>query len=108
MACLRLVTFRPEPLLSVPFFLRRIADATVLDADFPYLAMTPSRSTHVMSAAMRGCGDGPSAGSWSCVYGCGEGRADGASLPYGRRRICPGLILSGSVSWSLFNSKIFI
>jgi hypothetical protein len=37
------VTFRPEPLLRVPFFLRRIADATVLDADFPYFAMTPSR-----------------------------------------------------------------
>ena len=42
-ACLRLVTFRPEPLLRVPFLLRRIADATVLDADFPYFAMTPSR-----------------------------------------------------------------
>ena len=36
-ACLRLVTFRPEPLLRVPFFFRRIADATVFDADFPVL-----------------------------------------------------------------------
>jgi hypothetical protein len=26
--------------------LRRIADATVFDADLPYLAMTRSRSTH--------------------------------------------------------------
>jgi hypothetical protein len=38
-ACLRLVTFRPEPLLSVPFFLRRIVDSTFLDADFPYFAI---------------------------------------------------------------------
>jgi hypothetical protein len=38
-ACLRLVTFRPEPLLSVPFFLRRMVDSTFLDADFPYFAM---------------------------------------------------------------------
>jgi hypothetical protein len=28
MACLRLVTFRPELLFSVPFFLRCIADLT--------------------------------------------------------------------------------
>ena len=27
---------------------------------------------------------------------------------YGRRRTCPGLILSGSVNWSLFSSKIFM
>jgi hypothetical protein len=27
---------------------------------------------------------------------------------YGRRRTCPGLILSGSVNWSLFRSKIFM
>jgi hypothetical protein len=40
-ACFRLVTFRPELLLSVPFFRRRIADATVFDAPFPYLAMNP-------------------------------------------------------------------
>jgi hypothetical protein len=40
MACLRLVTFRPEPLLSAPFFLRRIADSTRLEADLPYFAIT--------------------------------------------------------------------
>jgi hypothetical protein len=40
MACLRLVTFRPDPLFSVPFFRRCIADFTVLDADFPYFAMS--------------------------------------------------------------------
>ena len=39
MACFRLFTLRPEPLLSVPFFLRCIADLTRLPAAFPYLAM---------------------------------------------------------------------
>ena len=38
-AIFRLVTFRPEPLFSVPFFLRCIADFTRLLAAFPYLAM---------------------------------------------------------------------
>ena len=41
-ACLRLVTFRPDPLFSVPFFLRRIVDSTFLEADLPYLAMRTS------------------------------------------------------------------
>ena len=39
MACLRLFTvppFPPGPLLSVPFFRRRIALSTRFDADFPY------------------------------------------------------------------------
>jgi hypothetical protein len=40
-ACLRLFTLRPDPLLSVPLFRRRIADFTFLDADFPYFAITP-------------------------------------------------------------------
>jgi hypothetical protein len=44
MACFRLFTDRPDPLLSVPFFFRRIADSTLFDADFPYFAMhTPPR-----------------------------------------------------------------
>jgi hypothetical protein len=38
-ACLRLVTLRPDPLLRLPFFLRRIADSTRFEADFPYFAM---------------------------------------------------------------------
>ena len=42
-ACFRLFTFRPDPLFSVPFFLRCIADFTFLDADLPYLAMLTSR-----------------------------------------------------------------
>jgi hypothetical protein len=41
-ACLRLVTFRPDPLFSVPFFFRRMADSTFLEADSPYFAITTS------------------------------------------------------------------
>jgi hypothetical protein len=43
-ACLRLVTFRPEPLLSVPRFRRRMVDSTFFDADLPYFAMITSVS----------------------------------------------------------------
>jgi len=45
-ACLRLVTLRPEPLFSVPRLRRRIADFAVFDAPLPYFAMdtsTPAR-----------------------------------------------------------------
>jgi hypothetical protein len=38
-ACLRLVTFRPDELLSVPFLRRRIVLATRLPALLPYFAM---------------------------------------------------------------------
>jgi hypothetical protein len=38
-ACLRLFTVRPDPLFSVPFLRRRIADATRFDAALPYFAM---------------------------------------------------------------------
>jgi hypothetical protein len=41
-ACLRLVTFRPDPLFSVPFFLRRIVLSTFSEADLPYLAILTS------------------------------------------------------------------
>jgi hypothetical protein len=41
-ACLRLVTLRPEPLFSVPRLRRRIADFTVFDALLPYFAMDTS------------------------------------------------------------------
>lgn len=44
MACLRLFTFWPEPLFSVPFFLRRMVDSTFFDADLPYFAMCTSIS----------------------------------------------------------------
>jgi hypothetical protein len=38
-ACLRLRTLRPDPLFSVPRFLRRIVDSTFFDADRPYFAI---------------------------------------------------------------------
>jgi hypothetical protein len=38
-ACLRLFTDPPDPLLSVPRFRRRIADSTFFDADRPYFAI---------------------------------------------------------------------
>ena len=48
-ACLRLFTFRPEPLLSVPFFFRCIADLTRLPAARPYLAMSPLNASAVLT-----------------------------------------------------------
>jgi hypothetical protein len=39
MACLRLLTFRPEPLFNVPRFRRRIVDSTDLDAPLLYFAI---------------------------------------------------------------------
>jgi hypothetical protein len=38
-ACLRLFTLRPDPLLRLPFLRRRIADSTLFDADRPYFAI---------------------------------------------------------------------
>jgi hypothetical protein len=49
-ACLRLLTFRPDPLFSVPRFRRRIADSTFFDAAFPYLAMGPSSTDPDLAA----------------------------------------------------------
>src|SRR5688572_14972227 len=49
-ACLRLVTFRPEPLFSVPFFLRRIVDSTFFEAALPYLAMCTSKGQGMQTA----------------------------------------------------------
>jgi hypothetical protein len=51
-ACLRLVTLRPELLFSVPFFLRRIVERTFFDADFPYFAICTSlfvSANHVLT-----------------------------------------------------------
>jgi hypothetical protein len=39
-ACLRLLTLLPELLLRLPFFRRRIADATRFEAARPYFAIT--------------------------------------------------------------------
>src|SRR5688572_18114138 len=44
-ACLRLLTFAPELLFSVPFFRRCIADFTLLAAALPYFAIGYLRST---------------------------------------------------------------
>lgn len=38
-ACLRLLTFCPDPLFNVPRLRRRIADSTLLVAALPYLAI---------------------------------------------------------------------
>jgi len=38
-ACFRLFTVCPDPLLRLPFFRRRIADFTRFDAASPYFAM---------------------------------------------------------------------
>lgn len=48
-ACFRLLTFRPEPLFSVPFFLRCIADLTLFLAALPYLAMLRLNARDVLS-----------------------------------------------------------
>ena len=50
-ACLRLVTLRPELLLSVPFFFRCIADFTRFDAARPYFATLLSSLTCVLQTA---------------------------------------------------------
>ena len=47
-ACLRLFTFRPDPLVSVPFFLRCMADFTRLPAAFPYFAMRLEHAKRVL------------------------------------------------------------
>ena len=48
-ACLRLFTFRPEPLFSVPFIFRCIADLTRLPAARPYLAMSTTNASVVLT-----------------------------------------------------------
>jgi hypothetical protein len=47
-ACFRLFTFRPEPLFSVPFFLRCMADFTRLPAAFPYFAISLEHAKPVL------------------------------------------------------------
>lgn len=55
-ACFRLVTFCPEPLSSVPRFLRRIADATVFDAALPYFAIATPKHLAVQRVCRNGLG----------------------------------------------------
>ena len=68
-ACLRLVTLRPELLSRLPFFRRRIADATRFEADFPYLAIWTSGTSWCKARA--GIGDN-AASEESCAALCGE------------------------------------
>jgi hypothetical protein len=56
-ACLRLFTLRPEPLLSVPFLLRRIADLTLLAAALPYFAMGFNAANGVLRSRESGFED---------------------------------------------------
>lgn len=51
-ACFRLFTLRPDPLFSVPFFLRCIADLTRLAAALPYLAMIAADAKAVLPAEL--------------------------------------------------------
>jgi hypothetical protein len=53
-ACLRLVTLRPDPLFSVPRLRRRIADFTVFDAPLPYFAMDTSTSSARVASTVLG------------------------------------------------------
>ena len=48
-ACFRLFTRRPDPLLSVPFFFRCSADLTRLPDDLPYLAMGLDHASAVLT-----------------------------------------------------------
>jgi hypothetical protein len=55
-ACFRLFTLPPEPLRSVPFLRRCIADSTVFDAVFPYRAMCTSPMPRKQAACwIRSC-----------------------------------------------------
>ena len=53
-ACLRLVTFRPDPLFNDPRLRRCIADFTDFDAPLPYFAMDTSTRARVASTVLDG------------------------------------------------------
>ena len=53
-ACLRLVTFLPLPLLSVPFLRRRIALSTRLPAAFPYFRRPDDFFAAIRHAPVKG------------------------------------------------------
>jgi len=77
MACFRLSTFHPEPLLSVPFFLRCIADLTRLPAALPYLAMGHVNANAVLKS------------SPATAFGFISGAAGSTYLPAARRGSVP-------------------
>ena len=64
-ACFRLFTRPPEPLFSVPFFRRCIADFTRFEADFPYLAIGTSPALPANDILMSSAS---SADVWSCRW----------------------------------------
>ena len=67
-ACLRLLTFRPELLFSVPRLRRRIVDSTFFEADLPYFAMCDLPVGQRFSAAI-----GARRGDANCVTStCGR------------------------------------
>jgi len=57
-ACLRLFTVRPDPLFRLPFFRRRIADATRFEAERPYFAIMHLACSEVHGAFQQ-INDGP-------------------------------------------------
>src|SRR3954470_1864237 len=91
-ACLRLVTFRPELLFSVPFFFRRIVERTFFEADFPYFAMCTSPFVSANDVLRRG----PLAINPSSA--CQEG--DGRMRDFDRLRIsrCSDPARNGSIA----------
>jgi len=76
-ACLRLVTFRPDrPLFKVPFFRRRIADSTFFEADRPYFAMYTPPCAHSASCVLEKAGwDRPSRNGGPAVIAADESSA---------------------------------
>ena len=67
MACFRLFTVPPEPLLSVPFFRRCIADLTVFEADLPYFAMCLRSALTECAESIDVCDDRPCTSSYNIV-----------------------------------------
>jgi hypothetical protein len=67
-ACLRLFTRPPDPLFSVPFFRRRIADSTLFEADLPYFAMWRPPGGQVCKARADRLGEG-STGFYGVLQG---------------------------------------
>src|SRR5262249_8886359 len=97
MACFRLVTLRPlRPLLSVPRFLRRIADATVL-CDFLLYRRVPLRVPLAMGASLLGSGAVAAGNQAASMPAGADARVPSATPltrsirdPTGRARACRG------------------
>jgi hypothetical protein len=83
-ACFLLVTFLPDPLLSVPFLRSCIAFFTFFCAVFPYLTMRHSSVSELwfqlngVGVGLTGSGSGTGVG-----VVVGEGAGDGVGVPVG-------------------------